>query len=190
MNILVFNVGSTTLKFACIDTLSGQRLTHGTIDRIGQHGGDAPDHLSAADMAWSRHALCGDVDMRAILSRRDEGDQAAALAIDIYVYRLQKYIGAYFAILGGLDALVFTAGIGENAATIRQLVTQPLSHLGIQIDPQRNNAPRSGSDVIDLTATGAMVRTLVIPTDEELAIAMQVAAILHRSAEGNDHHSR
>ncbi len=335
MNILVFNVGSTTLKFACIETSSRRRLTHGLVDRIGQSGGDAADHLSAARIALDRHAeiplaaighrvvqggdtfsaptlvdqhvlvelrkldtraplhnpparavieamtarrlpipqvlvfdtaffatlppkafryalpetfycehgirrygahgtshqyvtqaameylasapprgastkgmhihsddaariitlhlgggasvtasiggvavetsmgmtpleglvmatrtgdidpavvlhlirqlgmsvdevdhllnkrsgllgLCGDVDMRAILHRRDVGDPAANLAIEIYVHRLQKYIGGYLAILGGLDSLVFTAGIGENAAVIRQLVAQPL----------------------------------------------------------------
>lgn len=126
--------------------------------------------------------MCGDVDMRAILRRRAAGDQAAALAIDVYVHRLQKYIGGYFAILGGLDALIFTAGVGENAAVIRQLVTEPLGCLGIKIDPQRNVAARSAGEILELTAAGAAVRTLVVPTDEELAIAQQVAGLIEAAA--------
>jgi len=388
MNILVFNVGSTTLKFACIETNSRKRVTHGLVDRIGQTGGDAADHLSAAQIALDRHAeiplaaighrvvqggdqfsaptfvdqhvlselrkldsraplhnpparavieamtakqlpipqvlvfdtayfatlpakafryalpesfyrdhgirrygahgtshqyvtqaaidyltglrsashstgthteiskpariislhlgggasvtasvggvavetsmgmtpleglvmatrtgdidpavplhlirqlgmsvdevdhllnkrsgllgLCGDVDMRAILQRRESGDPAAHLAIEIYIHRLQKYIGGYLAILGGLDALVFTAGVGENAAMIRQLVAEPLAHLGIGIDLQRNTAARAAGEIIDLTPAAAVVRTLVVPTDEELAIAQQVTAMIRK----------
>jgi len=382
MNILVFNVGSTTLKYACIDSVSGNRLTQGTVDRIGQMGGDSADHLSAARSTFAMHAdfkiaaiahrivqgadrfvaptivddavladlksldslaplhnpparlvveasrdhdttipnvlvfdsayfatlppkayryavpenifsqhhvrrfgahgtshqfvtdraiawldrddakkndtkrdhkhriislhlgggasvtasiggvaietsmgmtpleglvmatrsgdidpsvvfhlmrtagmsvddvdrllnkqsglsgLCGEEDMRRILTRRDEGDEAATLAIDIYVHRMQKYIGAYFAILGGLDAVLFTAGVGENSSLIRELATTSLVHLGIAIDPDLNNAKSVGRDVRDLSAAGATVRTLMVPTDEELAIAVQAAKLL------------
>ncbi len=122
--------------------------------------------------------LCGDVDMRAILQRCEAGDPAAQLAIEIYVHRLQKYIGGYLAILGGLDALVFTAGVGENAAVIRQRVAEPLAHLGIGIDQQRNGTAKVAGKVIDLTPAAAVVRTLVVPTDEELAIAQQIAALI------------
>lgn len=122
--------------------------------------------------------LCGDVDMRAILLRREAGDPVAHLAIEIYVHRLQKYIGAYLAILGGLDALVFTAGVGENSTVIRQLVAEPLAHLGIGIDLQRNRTARVAGKISDLTPAAAAVRTLVVPTDEELAIAQQVAAVV------------
>lgn len=122
--------------------------------------------------------LCGEADMRRILKRRDEGDEAASLAIDIYVHRIQKYIGAYFAILGGLDAVLFTAGVGENSPLIRELVTKPLGHLGIAIDPDRNHARATNREVRDLSAAGAAVRTLVVPTDEELAIAVQAETLL------------
>lgn len=143
MNILVFNVGSTTrctwaggtsitasIGGAAIDTSMGltpleglvMATRSGDIDPavvlylIRQLGMSVDEVDYLLNKGSGLVALCGDVDMRAILNRRDAGDEAAALAIDIYVYRLQKYIGAYFAILGGLDALVFTAGIGENAA--------------------------------------------------------------------------
>lgn len=115
--------------------------------------------------------LCGDVDMRTILKRRELGDPSASLAIDIYVHRLQKYIGAYFAILGGLDALVFTAGVGENSSVIRELVTANLSHLGLSIDLALNRNLAKTREPHDISAPGSAVATLVVPTDEETAIA-------------------
>ncbi|GAA4464626.1 acetate/propionate family kinase [Novipirellula rosea] len=369
MNILVFNVGSTTLKYACINSASGKRLTEGLVDRIGQVGGDAADHLTAARIALDRHkdldlaaighrvvqggdrfavptvvdenvlvelatldtlaplhnpsaravieamtalklpipqvlvfdtayfaslppkayryaiatwaytehgvrrygahgtshryvteqaikyldaatrpkriislhlgggasvtasidgvaidtsmgmtpleglvmasrtgdidasvplylmrqtgmsvdeadallnkqsgllGLCGDVDMRTVLTRRSQGDATASLAIEIYVHRILKYVGGYFAILGGLDALVFTAGVGENAAEIRELIAAPLAHLGIVIDTWVNESPWDKRSILDLSHPSATVRTLVVATDEEQAIAKQV----------------
>lgn len=115
--------------------------------------------------------LCGDVDMRTILNRRDLGDEAASLAIDVYIHRLQKYIGAYFAVLGGLDALVFTAGVGENSSVIRELVTANLSHLGLSVDPVLNRCTPHSRAPRDVSALGSSVPALVVPTDEETAIA-------------------
>ena len=377
MNILVFNVGSTTLKFACIDSNSGERLTQGIVDRIGQNGDDAPDHLSAATATLAKHhdlridaiahrivqgadlflkptlvddsvlsglaqldtlaplhnpparavveaiwkqdnsvpqvlvfdsayfatltakafryavpenvfrqhrvrrfgahgtshqyvtrraiawlndtdksncpshriislhlgggasatasvgglaietsmgmtpleglvmatrtgdidpsvalhlmrtagmsvddvdrllnkqsgllGLCGEIDMRKILERREAGDEAATLAIEIYVHRIQKYIGAYFAILGGLDAIVFTAGVGENAAIIRELVTTPLAHLGIRVEPSLNSPSPDKRIVRDVSIAEAPARTLIVPTDEEFAIAIEAEKLL------------
>ncbi len=368
MNVLVFNVGSTTLKYACIDTTSGIRLTHGLVDRIGQTGGDAVDHVIAACAALDAHAsirldaighrvvqggdifaqptlvtesslarlatldslaplhnpparrvidavvncrltipqvmvfdtayfaslppkayryavpeyiyrdysvrrygahgtshrfvtetalqfipgdassariislhlgggasvtasvggvavetsmgmtpleglvmatrsgdidpsvplhlirnagmspeqvdkilnkesgllgMCGEVDMRAILSRYEQGDEPARLAIDVYIHRLVKYIGGYTAILGGLDALVFTAGVGENSDVIRELVTTPFAFLGLKICPQRNAERDRDQRVVDISEAASPIRTLVVATNEELAIAQQ-----------------
>ncbi len=124
--------------------------------------------------------LCGEPDMRAILKRRSAGDQAAGLAIEVYVHRLLKTIGGYIAVLGGLEALVFTAGVGENAAAIRELVTVPLAHFGIVIDQQLNASARSAGEIIDLTSPVATVRSLIVPTDEEHAIAEQTAEVLRK----------
>ncbi|MGB7326194.1 MAG: acetate/propionate family kinase [Rubripirellula sp.] len=377
MNVLVFNVGSTTLKFACVDTTSGERLTEGLIDRIGQSGGEASDHLSAAKAALDQHrslsidaighrivqggavfqspalvtpsviaelrnldsfaplhnpparsvveaidqmktgldqvlvfdtaffatlgpaayryavpesvyvdhgvrrygahgtshrfvtkqaiahlsqrqpqlasnarivslhlgggasatasvngvavdtsmgmtpleglvmatrsgdidpsvplhlirnagmtadqvdhllnkssgllGLCGDCDMRSILSRRDQGDDSASLAIDIYVHRLVKTIGGYVAEMGGVDALIFTAGIGENSAEIRRLATERLQHLGIKIDTQANQSGMSAGTVTDISDSDAAAKTLIVRTNEELEIAVQTAFIV------------
>lgn len=122
--------------------------------------------------------LCGKRDMRNILQQAADGDTSAELAIDVYVHRIQKYIGSYIAILGGLDALIFTAGVGENAAEIRQRVTQPLAHLGVAIDPQRTGVEQADEDVVELTGEGAAVRTFIVATDEERAIADHVAALI------------
>ncbi|MEO0529537.1 MAG: acetate/propionate family kinase [Planctomycetota bacterium] len=113
--------------------------------------------------------ICGEGDMRAILQRCDHGDASAQLAIDMYVRKLQKTIGGFIAILGGLDALVFTGGVGEHAAPIRERVTDGLDHFGIAIDSDAN-----ATNARDITA--GLVRVLVVPTDEELAIARLVFA--------------
>jgi len=125
--------------------------------------------------------LCGDVDMRTVLKRREAGDAAAILAIDVYVHRIHKYIGAYFAILGGLDAIVFTAGVGENSMVIRELICRPLEHLGIRIDDAQNAATSSRRGIRNISGPAGPIRTLIIPTDEEFAIAQQAAQTLNKS---------
>lgn len=114
--------------------------------------------------------LCGDADMRTVLHRDQAGDRAASFALEIYVRRIIKTIGSYIAILGGLDALVFTAGIGERSSEIRKRITEPLAHFGIKIDASINES--CAGDLVDLTA--GTVHTLVVATDEELAISRQV----------------
>ena len=129
-------------------------------------------------------------DMREIEAAADRGDPRALLAVQMYTYRIRKYVGAYAAALGGVDALVFTAGIGENSAGVRARVCQGLDRLGIVLDEARNRAP--GDGVRDVSAEGSPVRVLVVPTDEELMIAReavrtlghdQVTAIIHARTE-------
>ncbi|WP_168566595.1 acetate/propionate family kinase [Crateriforma spongiae] len=122
--------------------------------------------------------LCGQADMRRALEAATDDDESAKLAIDIYVRRLHKYVGSYFAVLGGLDALVFTAGIGENSAEIRRCVVEPLHHLGLRMDLPVNAWAKPDVQPIDLSGDDATVRTLVVPTDEEWAIARQTADVI------------
>jgi acetate kinase len=117
--------------------------------------------------------LTGDNDMRAIQQRRADGDAAATQAFDLYCRRIKEYVGAYLAVLGGADAIVFTAGVGENSTAVREASLSGLSGLGINVDPARNAA---GDQVI--SPDGAAVKVLVIPTDEELEIANQSRAAL------------
>jgi acetate kinase len=110
-------------------------------------------------------------DMREILAEAARGSEQHKLAVDIYCYRVRKYIGAYFAVLGRVDALVFTGGIGENAALIRELTLRGLEPLGVVLDAEKNK-----NHQLDI-GTGP-VRVLVIPTNEELAIGRDTAGIL------------
>ncbi|MEZ5115865.1 MAG: acetate kinase [Candidatus Nanopelagicales bacterium] len=126
--------------------------------------------------------LCGNNDMRTVLDRVAAGDAAATLALDVYVHRIRHYVGAYLAVLGGLDALVFTGGVGENAAPVRERVCAGWDDLGIGIDPQAN-AGRGAADgrdagpVRDVSATGSRTRVLVVRTDEEREIAMAAVTV-------------
>ncbi|MBE7440541.1 MAG: acetate kinase [Spirochaetales bacterium] len=119
--------------------------------------------------------LYGSNDMRDILQAYDRGDDAAKLAVSIYCYRIKKYIGAYLAVLGRLDAIVFTAGVGENAALIRRESLGELEGLGIVLDPVRNQSPEKVTRII--SADGS-VPVLVVPTNEEQEIARQTAELL------------
>ncbi|HZN17809.1 MAG TPA: acetate kinase [Micromonosporaceae bacterium] len=131
------------------------------------------------DLLWHRSGLvglCGDNDMRAVLARRSGGDPAAELAFAVYCHRIRKYVGAYHAVLGRLDAIAFTAGIGEHSAQVRATSLAGLEAWGIAVDPARNEAGGDGPRVV--SADGARVSVCVVPTDEELAIAEEVAALL------------
>jgi acetate kinase len=118
-------------------------------------------------------ALAGDNDMREVQRRVAAGDAAAELALDVYCYRIRKYVGAYLAALGGADAIVFTAGVGENDPIVRARALAGLERLGINVDAQRNAA---GETVI--SSEGSWVKVLVIATNEELEMALQAAALV------------
>lgn len=117
-------------------------------------------------------------DMRDILKAGERENKVALLAMEIYGYRVKKYIGAYSAAMGGLDALVFTAGVGENSDTIRGIITQDLEFMGIDIDPVKNHA--AYGIPMDISTPKAKVRTLVIPTDEEFVIATETERIVEK----------
>jgi len=108
-------------------------------------------------------------DMREIVQAMGTGDRSAALAFDMYEYRLRKYIGAYAAAMNGIDALVFTAGVGENSADLRAAVCRKLTFLGLELDEQANEI-RSGEER-RISTEGSAVQVWVIPTNEELVIA-------------------
>jgi acetate kinase len=118
-------------------------------------------------------ALAGENDMREVHRRAAAGDAAAELALDVYCYRIRKYVGAYLAALGGADAIVFTAGVGENDPVVRARSLAGLQRLGIAVDDERN---ASGETII--SPDGAAVAVLVIPTNEELEMATQAAALV------------
>lgn len=120
--------------------------------------------------------IAGDNDMRSIVSRCEEGDQQASLALEMYCYRIKKYIGAYLAVTGDIHALIFTAGVGENSALVREKVCQGLEHLGIVLNAGKNQQHKEGiQEIQDLQS---QVKILVVPTNEELSIAEQAYQLM------------
>jgi acetate kinase len=121
-------------------------------------------------------------DFRDIEAAAVRGDVRARLAIDVFVHRIQKYIGAYAAELGGADAIVFTGGIGEGSALVRERVCATLAFMGVTLDPAANAAGVPARGIVDVAASGARTRVLVMHTEEELMIAREVARCLTASA--------
>ncbi|TDM46246.1 acetate kinase [Macrococcoides goetzii] len=111
-------------------------------------------------------------DMRDIEIAAEKNEGRAQLALDIYVDRIQKYIGQYAAVMGGVDGILFTAGVGENSDTIREAVCEKLEFLGVKVDPEKNNGLRGKEAII--STDDSRVTVMVIPTDEEVMIARDV----------------
>ena len=120
--------------------------------------------------------LTGHSDMRDVRAECDRGNDEAILAYEMYTYHIKKYIGAYAAALGGLDAIVFTAGVGENDAHTRKLSTQNLEYMGIYVDEAKNQ--KGGKGVTEISTPDSPVKVLIISTNEELEIARQCFQLL------------
>ena len=121
--------------------------------------------------------ICGDNDLRDIQKRKEDGDPSATIALEMYSYRVKKYIGAYVAALNGLDALVFTAGAGENNSAVRWLSCMGLNYLGIALDKSKNDRGVVGT-VTEIQNAESKVKVLIIPTNEELEIAQQTLNLI------------
>ncbi|HEV8330756.1 MAG TPA: acetate/propionate family kinase [Steroidobacteraceae bacterium] len=124
--------------------------------------------------------LTGTHDMREIERRAAAGDEECRVAIAIYAHRVRKYIGAYAAVMGGADAIAFTGGVGENSAAIRRACLERLEFLGAELDGGRNRdaRPDSATGCCEISRTGSRTRLLVVRADEELAMAIEAAALL------------
>lgn len=120
--------------------------------------------------------LTGFNDMRDVKAEKGKGNKQATLGYDMYAYRIKKYIGSYIAVLNGLDAIVFTAGVGENDSLTRKLSTRNMEYLGIHLDEEKNEAGSKG--IHEINTAGSPVKILVVPTNEELEIAKQCHALL------------
>ncbi|MDF3297801.1 acetate kinase [Streptomyces tropicalis] len=170
------SMGLTPLEGLVMGTRSGD-LDPAVIFHLQRVGGMSTDEIDTLlNKRSGLFGLCGDNDMREIRRRIDEGDEAAQLAFDIYIHRLKKYIGAYYAVLGSVDAVAFTAGVGENAAPVREAALAGLEGLGLAVDPARNAVRGDGARII--SPRDARVAVAVVPTDEELEIATQTFALV------------
>jgi acetate kinase len=170
------SMGMSPLEGLVMGSRSGD-LDPAVVFHLNRVGGMALDDI---DKLLNKRSgllgLCGDGDMRAVLSRRAAGEPAAALAFDVYCHRIREYVGAYYAVLGRVDAVTFSAGVGEHAAAVRAAALAGLERLGIAVDPARND--RSGPAERVISPDGAEVMVCVVPTDEELEIANQTRAVL------------
>ncbi|GAA3441760.1 acetate/propionate family kinase [Planomonospora venezuelensis] len=196
-NVIVLHLGNGASASAvaagrCVDTSMGMTPLEGLV--MGTRSGDvdpgAIAHLRRAGMSpdeidtlLNRRSgllgLCGDNDMREVERRVAAGDPDAELALSVYCHRLRKYVGAYYAVLGTVDVIAFTGGVGENSSLVRSRALAGLEPLGIELDPVRNAA--GGGTV---SAEGSRVRVAVVPTDEELEIARQTLRVIPRTNHG------
>jgi acetate kinase len=174
------SMGMTPLEGLIMGTRSGD-MDPAIIFYLGRQAGYAPQEIeSMLNKQSGLKGICGVNDMRDIGRLAAKGNKAAKLAIDMYCYRIKKYIGAYYAALGRVDALVFTGGIGENAADIRLHSCEGLGRLGIEVDHQKNDAGRNG--VAEIQSAKSSVAILVVPTDEELEIAEQTIKCINAAS--------
>jgi acetate kinase len=163
------SMGMTPMEGLVMGTRSGD-LDPGVISYLCRSAGMEIDEI---ETMLNRHSgmlgLGGEIDFRIVHERIAAGDQAAKLAYEVYIHRLRKYVGAYLAVLGHVDVITFTAGVGENDARVRRDALGGLTSLGIELDERLNDDPSRQARRI--SAASSSIAVLVIPTDEELAIA-------------------
>lgn len=196
LNIITIHLGNggsiAALKNGqCIDTSMGMTPLEGLV--MGTRTGDVDpaipfylaDHmkmpLKDIDNLLNKESglkgLCGTNDMREVIAKRNNGDKRAELAMNVYTYRIKKYIGSYYAALGRVDAIVFTAGIGEHSPEIRRQSCEGLDNMGIIIDDNKNSSNDNG--IREISTDASRVKVLVIPTNEELRIAQETKKIIN-----------
>jgi acetate kinase len=195
VNVIVLHLGNGCSATAVqggrsVDTSMGMTPLEGLV--MGTRSGDLDPALHAhlhREVGWSLEeidtvlnresglkGMAGENDFRELMRLVDEGDQPAVLAFDVYCYRIRKYVGAYYAALGRVDAVVFTAGVGQHAPRMRERVLGGLDAMGIRLDEQRNRAESGGARVV--SADDSPVAVMVVPTNEEWEIARQSLSVV------------
>ena len=171
-------MGLTPLEGVMMGTRSGD-IDGGAVTFIQKKLGlDADGISNLLNKKSGVQGLCGYSDMRDVASAAANGDKKAEIAQDSYFYRVKKYVGAYAAAMGGLDVLVFTAGVGENQSEIRESVCSDMEFMGIKIDKELN-ATIHGKEAV-ISTPDSKVKVVVIPTDEELMIASDTMALVSK----------
>lgn len=170
------SMGMTPLEGLIMGTRCGD-IDPSIIFYLGRVTGQSPQEIEAKlNKESGLKGICGANDMREVIRRMEAGDEQARLAHDMVAYRIKKYLGAYYAVLGHVDAVVFTGGIGENVHSIRAKVCEDLESLGIELDPHKNIQRTRG--IQEIHKNGSPTKLLVIPTNEELQIAQLTAACI------------
>ena len=143
------------------------------MEKLGKKPQEMADYLNKESGVLGISGISSD--MRDVESAANEGNERAKLALKMYFYRIKKYIGAYAAALGGVDAIVFTAGVGENQIDMRKEACSDLEFLGIKIDHEKNNTRGKEAEI---STDDSKVKVWVIPTDEEIVIARDTMALV------------
>ena len=171
------SMGMTPVAGLFMGTRSGN-IDPGVLLHVAREKGFTIDQMdNLLNKESGLKGLCGSNDLRDINSRIAQGDSRAKLAHDMFTSQVKKYIGSYFAVLGHVDAIVFTAGIGEHDTTVREICCSNMECLGILLDSDANKAVHDGAYCI--TKPASSVRVFVIPTNEEIEIACQTRNVLH-----------
>jgi acetate kinase len=172
------SMGLTPLAGLVMGTRSGD-VDPALAGHLGRVAGLDGEHVEEAlNRSSGMLGLTGDPDMRDVQRRADAGDETARLGLAVYAYRVRAYVGAYAVALDGLDALVFTAGIGENSAEVRAEVVSGLGALGLRLDRDRNAAVDGDDPVTPISTDDSPAAALVVPTDEEGEIARQALELV------------
>ena len=173
------SMGMTPLEGLVMGTRSGD-IDPAIHFYLLRHAGMPADEVEKSLNSLSGlKGVCGISDMREILDMAGKGDERARLAVDMFCYRIKKYIGAYIAVLGRADAVVFTGGIGENSAPVRSSICRGLEHMGIIVDEGRNSAIKG--NIAEIENDGAPIKILVVRTDEEYEIARQTVHSIEKT---------
>ena len=168
-------MGLTPLQGLVMGTRSGD-VDPGLHQFLCSHGRSIEDVDQLLNKQSGMAGLCGYTDMRDVLSQIEAGNEDAKLALDVYIHRLISYIGSYIAVLGGVDALVFTAGIGENAGWLRSAAIKRLEPLGFKLDEEVNQ--KRSKQAREISSADSKVKVLVVPTNEELAMAQETLRVI------------
>ncbi len=170
------SMGLTPLAGICMGTRTGD-IDPAIVPFLMQKEGLTPEEMDT--LMNKKSGVLGisgvSSDFRDLAKAASEGNERAQLALDMFSYQGSKIVGSYAAALGGVDVIVFTAGIGENTDTIREAIIKPLEFMGAKIDPSKNNGTRSEAVI---SADDSKVKIVVIPTNEELAIAQETKALI------------
>ncbi len=173
------SMGYTPLDGIIMGTRCGSldpEIVHAMADKTG---GSMEDVMQVLNFKSGLFGLSGNIssDMRDIEEAYESGNEAAIRAFDTYIYSIVKYIGSYLAVLGGADAITFTAGIGENSPFVRKHVCSYLEGLGVRLDAEANEKGRGARCI---SADGSAIKVYTIPTDEEMSIALSTVEVVNR----------
>ena len=169
------SMGFTPLAGVCMGTRCGDIDPYIPLHIMKTQGLSIDEVNQMMNKQSGMLGLCGYSDNRDVEAAIAKGDEKAIVANDVYVHSILRFIGAYIAVLGGVDAIVFTAGVGENGADLRKALCKRLSYLGIELDEEAN---KKRGETVEISKPGSKVRVFVIPTNEELVIAQDTVRLI------------